>query len=182
MMRPPAEKHFDLSPMDAHNRALLENVHPADWKNPRPRDRYHLLVIGAGTAGLVAAAGAAALGAKVALVERALLGGDCLNTGCVPSKALLRASRAAAEMRFAARLGASVDLAAGGLPDFALVMERLRALRAGISRHDSAARFQALGVDVFYGDAQLVSRDTVEVRGAEAASRLGFSRAVVATG
>ncbi|MGH7151391.1 MAG: FAD-dependent oxidoreductase, partial [Planctomycetota bacterium] len=77
-------------PDDRYNRVLVSNVHPSDWKNPAPSGRYNLVVLGAGTAGLVAAAGAAGLGAKVALVERHLLGGDCLIVGCVPSKCLLR--------------------------------------------------------------------------------------------
>src|SRR5689334_4737959 len=85
---------FGLAPSDEPNRRLLENVHPPSWVNPEPQPRYHLVVIGAGTAGLVAAAGAAALGARVALVERHLMGGDCLNVGCVPSKSVLRAARA----------------------------------------------------------------------------------------
>src|SRR5687768_16091500 len=84
-----------LVPEDEHNTALLARVHPPDWQNPTPQPLYDLVVIGGGTAGLVSAAGTAGLGGKVALVERHLLGGDCLNYGCVPSKALLRASRAA---------------------------------------------------------------------------------------
>ena len=83
-----------VEPFDEHNEELIDNTHPTDWQNPEPADRYHLVVIGGGTAGLVSAAGAAGLGAKVALVERRLLGGDCLNYGCVPSKALIRAARA----------------------------------------------------------------------------------------
>src|SRR3989441_1825770 len=75
-----------IQPDDEFNRALVHNVHPSDWVNPEPASRYNLVVIGAGTAGLVTAAGAAGLGARVALVEKHLLGGDCLNVGCVPSK------------------------------------------------------------------------------------------------
>src|SRR5262245_52646365 len=95
-------------PADVHNRELVANVHPPDWVNPEPAPRYNLVVIGAGTAGLVTAAGAAGLGARVALVERELLGGDCLNYGCVPSKALIRASRACAQVRDAGRFGVEV--------------------------------------------------------------------------
>src|SRR5690242_3001119 len=84
----------EVWPQDSANQALVANVHPRDWNNPEPGGRYNLVVIGAGTAGLVAAAGAAGLGAKVALIERHLMGGDCLNVGCVPSKAIIRASRA----------------------------------------------------------------------------------------
>src|ERR1700688_4265098 len=83
-------------PYDVHNQLLVGNVHPPDWANPDPAGRYNLVVLGAGTAGLVSAAGAAGLGARVALVERELMGGDCLNVGCVPSKALIAAARVAA--------------------------------------------------------------------------------------
>src|SRR5216110_2690223 len=94
-----------LVPADEHNRTLLHNVHPPDWRNPEPAPRYNLVVIGAGTAGLVTAAGAAGLGARVALVERYLLGGDCLNVGCVPSKCVIRSSRVVGDVHDAARLG-----------------------------------------------------------------------------
>ena len=95
---PPLETPQVL-PDDVYNRTLRQHVHPDDWANPKPKGRYNLVVIGAGTAGLVVAAGAAGLGAKVALVEKRLLGGDCLNYGCVPSKALIRAARAATDVR-----------------------------------------------------------------------------------
>src|SRR3970040_570965 len=94
-----------LAPLDAHNERLLGNVHPPGWVNPEPASRYNLVVLGAGTAGLVTAAGAAGLGAKVALVERHLMGGDCLNVGCVPSKAIIRASRVPSDIRDAGRFG-----------------------------------------------------------------------------
>ena len=123
-------------PLDENNRTLLNNVHPPGWKNPEPAARYNLVVIGAGTAGLVTAAGAAGLGAKVALVERHLIGGDCLNMGCVPSKGIIRAARAAYDVRVAGEFGV------GGIEsvrvDFGKVMERMRRIRAGISFHDSA--------------------------------------------
>ena len=134
------------------------------------------MVLGAGTAGLVTAAGAAALGAKVALVERNLLGGDCLNFGCVPSKALLRAARFYADLHHGPRFTGSAPVPSEA--NFAAAMERMRRLRAHISRHDSAQRFQALGVDVFLGDAAFADRRTVEVAGAT----LKFKKAVVATG
>ncbi len=89
----------EISPRDEHNLKLIANVHPPDWVNPEPAGRYNLVVIGAGTAGLVSAIGAAGMGAKVALVERHLMGGDCLNVGCVPSKTIIRAGRAAADHR-----------------------------------------------------------------------------------
>ena len=133
-------------------------------------------MIGAGTAGLVTAAGAAGLGAKVALIERHHLGGDCLNYGCVPSKAILRSARAAAALRDAFRYG--VEAPENLKVDFGAVMARMRRLRAGISRHDSARRFQDLGVDVFLGQASFLSPHSVQVDG----KVLQFKRAVIATG
>ena len=102
------EWKFDLLPSDEHNQRLLDNVHPADWKNPEPNGKYNLVVIGAGSAGLIAAIGTAGLGGKVALVERHLMGGDCLNVGCVPSKCIIRSSRVVAEMRSSAGVPGSV--------------------------------------------------------------------------
>jgi len=165
-----------VTPVDAHNARLVSNLHPPDWQNPAPAPRYNLVVIGAGTAGLVTAAGAAGLGAKVALVEKHLLGGDCLNVGCVPSKAVIRCSRAVFDAKEAGQFG--VRLGAPPEVDFAAVMERMRKLRADISPHDSAQRFAKLGVDVFLGEARFAGPDTVEVAG----QTLRFKRAVIATG
>src|SRR5205814_7121931 len=123
-----------VEPLDEYNRSLLANVHPPDWVNPQPADRYNLVVIGAGTAGLVTAAGAAALGAKVALVEKYLMGGDCLNVGCVPSKALVRAGQAVAAVRGAGEFG--VEVPPGVRVHFPALMERMRRLRAGLSAVD----------------------------------------------
>jgi hypothetical protein len=100
----------EVSPCDVYNQSLVANVRPPDWVNPEPAPRYNLVILGAGTAGLVTAAGAASPGAKVALVERHLLGGDCLNVGCVPSKALLRAAKAAAQVRDAGQYGVVVPV------------------------------------------------------------------------
>src|SRR5712692_5571289 len=94
-----------ILPDDVHNRALVHNVHPPTWVNPTPTGRYNLVVLGAGTAGLVSALGAAGLGAKVALIEKYLMGGDCLNFGCVPSKGLLRAAHAVQAVRESAAFG-----------------------------------------------------------------------------
>ncbi len=172
---PSMEALPELAPLDDHNRALAAQVHPEDWVNPSPEGRYNLVVLGGGTAGLVAAAGAAGLGARVALVERHLLGGDCLVTGCVPSKALIRSARAAASARRAGALGVQTGEVT---VDFPAVMERMRALRAGIARHDSASRFRDLGVDVHLGEGRFVSPTTLEVGG----QTLQFARAVIATG
>src|SRR6185369_10527381 len=137
-----------ILPETPENRELSANVHPSGWINPEPAERYNLVVIGAGTAGLVSAAGAAGLGARVALVEREFLGGDCLNVGCVPSTALIRASRAAAEVQVAHDYG--VEVPPGVRINFPAVMERMRRLRAALSPTDSAARYRGLGVDVFF--------------------------------
>ncbi len=167
--------HTAPDPADPNDRLLLAQVHPPDWRNPAPASRYDLVVIGGGTAGLVTAAGAAGLGARVALVERHLLGGDCLNTGCVPSKSLLRSAHAAAAIREASELGVQADRTT---VDFAAVMDRVRRIRAGIAPHDGAARFAGLGVDVFLGNARFVDDRYVDVDGV----RLPFRRAVIATG
>jgi pyruvate/2-oxoglutarate dehydrogenase complex dihydrolipoamide dehydrogenase (E3) component len=165
-----------VEPWDEHNRALVANVHPADWVNPTPAGRYNLVVIGAGTAGLVTAIGAAALGARVALIERELMGGDCLNVGCVPSKALIRAARAWADVRDARAFG--VEVPPGARVDFPAVMARMRRLRATISRNDSARRYQSLGVDMFFGAGRFVGSDTIQVGD----RTLRFKKAVIATG
>ncbi|HET7854752.1 MAG TPA: mercuric reductase, partial [Candidatus Methylomirabilis sp.] len=166
----------EVLPRDEHNRLLVSNAHPPDWENPEPAPRYNLVVIGAGTAGLVTAAGAAGLGARVALIEKHLLGGDCLNVGCVPSKCVIRSSRVIGEIQMAPELGVRVPR--GTEVDFAAVMERMRRLRARISHHDSARRFRELGVDVFLGEGRFTGRDTVAVNG----KTLRFSGAVIATG
>ena len=164
-------------PEDAYNQTLVANVHPRDWTNPEPAPSYNLVVLGGGTAGLITAAGAAGLGAKVALVEREHLGGDCLNVGCVPSKALLRAARAVADVRDAGQYG--VEVPDGARVNFPAVMERMRRLRSEISPHDSAQRYRdELGVDVFLGEGRFIESDSVEVDG----QRLRFRRAVIATG
>lgn len=162
-------------PADEYNTALVDHVHPSDWTNPTPSGRYNLVVIGGGTAGLVTAAGAAGLGAKVALVERHLMGGDCLNFGCVPSKGIISAARHAATMRDGAEFGVT---ASDVKVDFAAAMQRMRKLRAGISRHDSVKRFSSLGVDVFLGQASFTGKNSVMVGDTE----LKYHTAVVATG
>lgn len=171
-----AAEQTTILPWDRHNQRLVSNVHPSGWMNPTPASRYNLVVIGAGTAGLVTAAGAAGLGAKVALIEKHLMGGDCLNVGCVPSKSLIRAGRAAAEVRHSGQYGIKVPQ--GVEVDFGQAMERMRRLRANISPHDSAARYRELGVDVFLGQGKFTGKRTIEVDG----QTLRFAKAVVATG
>jgi pyruvate/2-oxoglutarate dehydrogenase complex dihydrolipoamide dehydrogenase (E3) component len=141
------------------------------------RGRYNLVVVGAGTAGLVTAAAAAGLGARVALVERRLMGGDCLNFGCVPSKALVRSARAAHDARTGGAFGVRGPEAAAF--DFPAAMERMRRLRDELAVHDSVERFRdELGVDVFTGEGRFIGRDRVEVDG----TRLDFHRAAICTG
>jgi len=166
-----------IEPLDKYNQHLIAQVHPPDWVNPTTVDRYDLVVVGAGTAGLVTAAGAAGLGLglKVALVEKHLMGGDCLNVGCVPSKTLLHAARVAAQVRHSDRFGIHTPSMS---VDFEAVMTRLRQLRADISPNDSAQRFQQLGVDVFLGEARFVNKDAIVVDG----QTLRFKKGVIATG
>src|SRR5919197_5250270 len=111
-----------------------------------PMERYNLIVLGAGSGGLTVAAGAALIGARVALLEKHRMGGDCLNDGCVPSKALLRAAKVAETVRTAGRYGiqASTPAAHAVKP----VMEYVRSARARVAPHDSVERFTDLGVDV----------------------------------
>ena len=165
-----------VEPDDEFNQQLVANVHPADWTNPVPSGRYNLVVVGAGTAGLVTAAVAAGLGARVALVERHLMGGDCLNVGCVPSKGIIRAARAWAAASNGQAFGLSTDPAP--TQDFGQVMQRMRRLRAELSRIDSAQRFTDLGVDVFIGDGRFTGPETVQVGD----TTLRFSRAAICTG
>jgi pyruvate/2-oxoglutarate dehydrogenase complex dihydrolipoamide dehydrogenase (E3) component len=164
-----------VAPADEANARLVERVRPPAWRNPTPAARYDLVVLGGGTAGLVGAMAAAGLGARVALVERHLLGGDCLNTGCVPSKALIRSARVVAEARRAAALGATI---ADVRVDFAAVMRRMRDRRASLAANDSAERLRAAGVDVFFGPAAFADERTIVVDD----RRLAFRRAIVATG
>lgn len=169
-------KSAPVMPQDAYERRRLAHVRPAAWRNPQPAGRYHLAIVGAGSAGLVAAETAAALGARVALVERAQIGGSRLNTGCVPSKALIRTSRLYAEMRDAGRYGARAP--GGSPPDFALAMERMRDVRAHLSGSDSVQRLVAAGVDMFFGDARFESSDGLRVGD----RTLRFDKALIATG
>ena len=166
-----------IEPMDVYNQKLLSEVHPPDWVNPQPADLYDLVVIGAGTAGLVVAAGAAGLGLglKVALIESHLMGGDCLNVGCVPSKTMIRSARTIGEIWQGQELGIKVE---GVEIDFGAVMERMRRIRSDISHADSASRFKDLGVDVFLGEGQFASNNTVTVEDRV----LKFKKAVIATG
>ena len=170
------EQPVEVLPMDQFNQELVNNVHPPQWVNPEPSGRYNMVVIGAGTAGLVTAAVSAALGAKVALIERHLMGGDCLNVGCVPSKGVIRASRAWTEVQHANEFG--LHIPDGVKRDFGAAMARMRKLRARISHVDSAHRYKKLGVEVFVGEGRFTGKDTVEVGG----KTLQFAKAAICTG
>ena len=169
-----------ILPDDEYNRQLVANVHPSDWINPEPDGRYNIVVVGAGTAGLITAVVAAGLGAKVALIEKHLMGGDCLNVGCVPSKGIIRAARAWADLKqmsdFGVRIGADVTY------DFEAVMARMRKLRARISYNDSASRYAKLGVDVYIGTGRFIGHDSIQVEGTAGNRTLTFARAAVCTG
>ena len=179
---PPADwpSRIPLLPFDDANAQLMRTVAPKGWMAPVPKDRYHLVVIGAGTAGLVSAAIAAGLGARVALIERHMFGGDCLNFGCVPSKAVIRAARAWREARTAAERFGGPRVTSEG--DFGAVMARLRRLRADISPVDGVERFRALGVDVFLGHATFCGPDAITVNDTVNDTVLRFRRAIIATG
>ena len=162
---------------NASDRILADNVRPGGWTNPDPAARYNLVVIGAGSAGLVTAAGAAGLGARVALIERHSMGGDCLNFGCIPSKGLIRCARAVADARNAHRFGAMGTEKVHA--DFGAAMAHMQTVRATISQHDSATRFQQeLGVDVFFGEGRFTSPDTLMVGD----KSLRFRKAAICTG
>jgi pyruvate/2-oxoglutarate dehydrogenase complex dihydrolipoamide dehydrogenase (E3) component len=124
------------------------------------RYNYHIIVLGAGSGGLVVASGGASLGAKVALIEEDKMGGDCLNTGCVPSKSFLRSAHLAAEIKVAGNYGLSAALSA---VNASLIMKRVYDVIHTIAPHDSVERFTSLGVDVMKGRGVLVDRHTVKV-------------------
>ena len=169
-----------MLPDDEHNQRLVANVHPSDWVNPEPSGRYNIVVIGAGTAGLITAVIAASLGAKVALIEKHLMGGDCLNVGCVPSKGVIRAARAWADLRKAVEFG--LHIPAGVKYDFGAAMARMRKLRARISHNDSAQRYSKLGVDVYIGNGRFTGPDSIQVEGPTGNRTLQFVKAAICTG
>lgn len=169
-----------VQPMDQYNQALLSNARPPRWQNPQPAGRYNLVAIGSGTAGLISVIGTAGLGGKVALVEKHLLGGDCLNAGCVPSKSIIRSAKAVGEIRKARSMG--IHVPEGVEVNFGEVMERMRRIRANISHDDSVDRLQREGVDLFFGTGRFTGPNTLEVIHGDERQTLEFARAVIATG
>lgn len=170
---------FDASistPVDAFEHKRLEAVRPDAWNNPEPSGPYQLVIVGAGSAGLAAASAAAALGARVALIERYMIGGTCFNTGCVPSKTLLRTAAVYAQMRDAARYGAHAPEQV--TVDFPAAMARLRRIRSHLTNTTSVRLLVAQGVDVYFGNTTFEGPDRLSVNG----QLLGFEKALVATG
>ena len=165
-----------VHPMDEHNQKLVSNAHPPEWQNPSPEGKYNAVVIGGGTGGLITAAAVSGLGGKVALIERHLMGGDCLNFGCLPSKAIIRPAAILGEFKRAAEFGIQVD--GSVTADFGAIMERMRRIRAQVSPVDSVKRYTNLGVDIYLGQGTFTGTNTIEVGG----QTLEFSKAVIATG
>src|SRR5215831_1251864 len=165
----------ELLPADVHNERTINQGHPPNWQNPRGGD-YDLVVIGGGPAGLIAAQVAAAGGHRVAMTERRLTGGTCVNFGCTPSKALIRCARAVHE----ARRGADFGFRLTGPPhvDFAKVMERVRLIRSMSSAGDAVQVVAGAGVDVYLGHSRFTKPNAVAVERRE----LRFDKAVIATG
>ncbi len=161
---------------DSGELTLRDSPNPQAWKNPRPADKYDLVVLGGGYAGILTALEAARSGATVALVERDRLGGVCLNAGCISSKAMIRTSRLYADMRNAKNYGARMP--ADIYVDFAGVMERMRRIRARIGRRRSAHELRSNGIDVFFGEARFSGPRAVTVGG----EILRFRRALIAAG
>lgn len=185
-----------VSPIDEHNVKLLNDVHPRNWKNPEKRE-FPVVVLGAGAGGLISTIQGIALGMKVAIIEKALFGGDCLNIGCVPSKALLSCAKTVKQLQAAEEygIGFQADSKSGDSQetvikvkvDFAKVMERMRSLRSHISPVDSLERYSDMGASVFQGKARFLDKNTVEVSkvsesGESEQIKLQFSKAIIATG
>ena len=164
-----------LPPGDAHNKKLRDNVHPENWKTKPSTETYDMISIGAGTAGLVSSGGAAMLGGRSALIERHMMGGDCLVTGCVPSKTLIMSAHVAHSARHASEFGVNVgDVSV----DFGAVMERLRRVRADMAHHDGAERLSKMGVDVLFGNAKFTGPNSIDLDG----TTVKFRRAMICAG
>jgi len=154
----------------------FQNIFPADWKNPTPAEMYDVIVIGGGPGGMTAATIAKGQNAKVALVEKAHLGGECLSFGCIPSKALIRSSRVAEEIKNPQTFG--LQPPKDWTADFKGVMERVHRLQTELSPHDSAEHFKNLGVDIFLGQSLFTGKNQLQVNG----ETLHFKKAIIVTG
>ncbi len=165
-----------LPALDGNDAALLARVRPPDWINPRPKALYDLAILGAGPAGLAAAEMAVSKGLSVALFERNALGGNSLNVGSIPSKAMIGSAGAAAGIRDTYRFGVGPD--APPQIDFGTVMARMKRLRARIAGYHAAARLRDLGVDVFFSSARFAGPHSLVME----AGDISFKKALVATG
>ncbi|CAB9508362.1 Dihydrolipoyl dehydrogenase [Seminavis robusta] len=171
-----ARSKLNVWPLDEHNAVLLNQVHPKEFQDATPHEEYDLIAIGSGAGGLVSSKQSARRGAKSAMISEHLAGGDCLNVGCVPSKALLRSAKAVAAVRDAAQFGVVIggDISV----DFAAVMKRVRYCRAKIAPADGHVGTEAAGTHVYQGRGVLTGANTVEVNG----KTLKFKKCVIATG
>ena len=155
---------------------FAKDVFPKDWKNPKPAEIYDLVIIGGGPGGIAALMAARELGARVAIVEKEHLGGECLSYGCMPSKALIRSSRVAAEVRDAADFG--IEVPKNWKVNFPAIMRRVHNKQSTLSPGDSPPHFKKLGVDVFLGTGHFTGSNTLEVAG----QTLRFKKALISTG
>jgi pyruvate/2-oxoglutarate dehydrogenase complex dihydrolipoamide dehydrogenase (E3) component len=171
-------KSTNIAPqLDKDDRAaLIRRVRPEDWNNPRPREIYDLVVVGAGPAGIEAAQYARRLGLSVALVERNQIGGNSLNAGSIPSKTLIHSARLCAQIRDASEF--AVSSPAELKLDFAALKARMMRVRARIAEYHAIDRLQHGGVEIFFGDAQFSGPDTLAL----ADTSLRFRKAIIATG
>jgi pyruvate/2-oxoglutarate dehydrogenase complex dihydrolipoamide dehydrogenase (E3) component len=192
---PVDHKPLQFLPLDDEsNQTLLANVHPVDYLNPNPSEEYDLVVLGAGVAGILSVITAKWLGKRCALVESHAMGGDCLNIGCVPSKAFIAAAKVLHQIKSASKLGIYLPIDKVRV-DFAAIMTRMRKIRAEISPHDSVERYSNDFCEhVFIGTGRFLSSDemkemgneehkTIVVTGDDGAKRfLKYKKAVIATG
>ena len=170
--------------LDEINCKMLDNIRPLEWVDPevpssvRPGTKfYDMVAIGGGAAGMVTAGGTAFMGGTALMIEKAFMGGDCLVTGCVPSKAFLKSASVAHKIRNGAEFGLEIN---GTVKvNFAKVMERMRKIRAEIAVHDSAENFSKQhGIDIILGAAKFIDRNTISVNGKE----IKFFKATICTG
>ncbi|MGK5595301.1 MAG: mercuric reductase [Parachlamydiaceae bacterium] len=157
-------------------RQFKQDIFPIDWDNPSSDQVYDLAIVGGGPGGMTAATLASSMGARVALIEKAHLGGECLSYGCIPSKALLGASRAVETIKRAHQFG--VRMPSAWEIDFPEIMKRVYRLQATISPHDSAEHFKRLGVDVFLGEGKFKNTHEIQIQGVG----IRYKKALIITG
>lgn len=166
---------FDSFFQDFQNN-FKRNTFPPDWINPKAEEKYDLLVVGGGPGGMTAAAFARSFNVRVALVEKEHLGGECLNYGCIPSKAMFRSSKLAQKIRHASEYG--IEVQKNWKVDFGAVMRRVHEIQTILSPTDSPNRFKDLGIDVFLGAGHFTGSNQLEVGN----QTLKFKKAIIATG